>query len=350
MRYLIYLFQKVSFCLLFIFIICNYSEASDFFGLGTHVKPYDKFTLRFTSENDVYLKDITDEYYTAGHSIGLTFPEMDFSNEETKEEYKFLSYLAKVGVANYPRVTRFNIDISQEIYTPKNGQAVIPDKNDRPYAGYLYLSLGMSNRNNEIEEHFWVNLGMVGPAAFAKETQNFVHKYLSHDALLKGWDSQLANEFAFNLYYQITRKFHLYNSDAFSLDFLLTSNTAVGNIDIHLGADIRFRIGHNLHVDFGVPKVNMSYKASSVSSDDFSIYLFLGSGGRIVGRNLFIQGNTFSEGTGLKLNPFIYDLEVGVAAVYKGFRLSYVFTYKGKEFRSQQNESSYGSLLLELSF
>ncbi len=340
------IFFKIIF---FIFVIVDYSNASSLFGSGADVTPYDKFTIKLTTENDAYLEPFTDEYYTAGHSIGFTSKEMDFSNEEISEKYKFLSTLGKIGLANYPRVTRFNIDLSQEIYTPKDRTAT-PDKFDRPYAGYLYLSLGISNRNNEVQEHLWLNLGVVGPYSFAKEVQNFVHNYISNDYLLLGWDTQISNEFAFNLYYQITRKFTLYNGNIISSDFLLNSDTAVGNVDIHLGVDMRFRVGYNLHVDFGVPKINTSYKASPVSSDDFTLYWFIGAGGRLVGRNLFIEGNTFSSGTNLKLNPFIYDFETGVAAAYKGFRFSYVFTLKSKEFRTQKNNLSYGSILLELSF
>lgn len=331
------------------FVVVDYSKASDLFGTGADVTPYDKFTIKLNTENDAYLEPITDKYYTAGHSIGFTSEEMDFSDKEISEKYKFLSTLGKIGLANYPRVTRFNIDLSQEIYTPKDITAT-PDKFDRPYAGYLYLSLGMSNRNNEVEEHLWLNVGVVGPYSFAEEVQNFVHEYISHDYLLLGWDTQISNEFALNLYYQITRKFLLYKGNIISSDFLLTSDTAVGNVDIHLGANMRFRVGHNLHVDFGVPKVNMSYKASPVSSNDFSLYLFLGAGGRLVGRNIFIEGNTFSSGTGLKLNPFVYDFETGITVAYKGFRLSYIYSFKSREFRTQKNNSSNGSILLELSF
>ncbi len=335
------------FCSIIVLLFSSNSLAFDFFGSNEPVTPYDKFIIRIITENDVYLEPFFDEYYTAGHSIGFTSREMDFSGEDA-ENYKFLSYLGKIGLANYPRVTKFNIDLSQEIYTPKD-RSPIPDKNDRPYAGYLYLSLGLINRNNNIEEHFWVNVGVVGPAALAKQAQDFVHKYISNDALMPGWDTQIGNEFALNFYYQITRKFTLSDKNVAS-DILLTADTAVGNVDIHLGADIRFRLGHNLHVDFGVPKVNISYNASSVYSNDFSIYGFVGAGGRIVGRNLLLSGNTFTSGTGISLYPFLYNLEAGVAVVFKGFRFSYVYTYKSKEFTSQKNNSSFGSILLELAF
>ncbi len=322
--------------------------AGGFFGGGEEVVPYDKFIISLLSENDAYFDSMVDKYYSAGTRIGFTSSEMDFAGEAA-EKHPWLAAIGKLGLAAKPRVTKFNIYLNQEIYTPKD-KVEFPDEKDRPYAGYLYLSLGLTNRNNDMEEHLWLDVGIVGPASLAQQTQDFIHLMVNHNSALPGWGTQLDNEPALNIHYQITRKYNLFVSKYFSSDTLLTADTALGNVDIHLGADMRLRFGYNLEADFGVPKVNMSYNASAPHSNDFSVYIFGGAGGRIVGRNIFLSGNTFSGGTGLRVNPFIYDFEFGAAILFKGFRISYIYTYKSKEFTTQDTGTNVGSILLDMAF
>ena len=346
------LFQKTIiflFCLVCFFSFCDNGFSYSLFGGGDEVTPYDKFIVTVLTENDVYVNLPVDKYYTAGNKVNFTTKEIDFAN--SGEYYpNWLEYLGGIGLAGYPRVTKFNVGITQEIYTPKT-KSPIPDINDRPYAGYLYLSFGLTNRNSRVEERLWLDTGVVGPMSLAKEVQDFIHiNILKHDSVWPGWDYQLGNEFALNLNYQITRKYFIFSDGVLSADALLTLGGALGNIDIHFAADGRFRYGYNLDADFGVPKINMSYSSSTVYSDEFSFYIFFGAGGRLIGHNIFLSGNTYGKGTEIDVIPFVHDFELGLALAINGFRISYIYTFKSGEFKTQDAGTNVGTILLEFAF
>lgn len=83
--------------------------------------------------------------------------------------------------------------IGQKIFTPDDIQRRGLVENDRPYAGWLYFGSAFHNKNARLLDTFEIQLGVVGPAALAEKTQNFVHDLRGIDEA-RGWDNQLHNE------------------------------------------------------------------------------------------------------------------------------------------------------------
>lgn len=317
--------------------------------------PYPKQYINIISENDAYYNTYTDRYYTAGNYIGYTSKEQDYYCQNIRykadPEYKRspLWWLSKISVLQSRHLTRWDITVAQEMYTPKNKQAKPSDENDYPYAGYLYLALGFSNRDENTSETFKLHLGVVGPAALAQYTQDFIHSAFKLGSKLP-WESQIYNEPIFNLHYQITKKYYLFNTRYFSSDILPSISAALGNAHIYVAAGARLRMGYNLDVDFGVSKINHAINSPPPHSDKFSIYVFGGASGRFVIKNIFISGNTFQKGTNLDITRLVYDLEAGVAIAYKGVRASYTFSHRSKEFRNQATYMNFSSIALQIAF
>lgn len=91
--------------------------------------------------------------------------------------------------------------IGQKMLTPNDTQSSSLITNDRPYAGWLYASLSFTSKKPSRMDCFEFQLGVLGPAAQGKETQNFVRD--SRDlAKTRGWSHQLDNEPGLALIYE----------------------------------------------------------------------------------------------------------------------------------------------------
>ncbi|PAF53923.1 hypothetical protein BKH42_04070 [Helicobacter sp. 13S00482-2] len=309
--------------------------------------PYQKHFMKLLSENDAYVDQFVDRYYTAGTILGYVSKEYDFDSKNKDSKMRWLRYIS--FFSNQPKMSHFEISLAQDIYTPYS-RTNPPDIGDHPYGGYLRLNFGISHRGRSFLEHTTFSLGVVGPYSFAYETQNLIHQ-LTHNPIFYGWGTQLKNEFIFNIDYQIIKKFYLLNTRYISSDILPALDVALGNADTHFSIGGRWRIGYNLDSDFGVNKVNSSFNGGMPYNDRFSFYVFGGISGRYQARNIFIQGNSFGMPTGIDIEYLIYDGEIGAALLYKGFRIAYTFTHTSKTFASEPSEGhNFGSIELNIAF
>jgi lipid A 3-O-deacylase len=97
-------------------------------------------------------------------------------------------------------INTFGFSLMQVIYTPKNVLKRIPDRNDYAYAGGLYATHSLASFN-PIKNYSWqteVMLGIMGPAAMAKQTQLQAHKMVGIVRPI-GWDYQFKNDLLLNV-------------------------------------------------------------------------------------------------------------------------------------------------------
>lgn len=326
-------------------LLCGaaYAYAQD---SGT-VKPFKKHQIILLTENDAYFNPYIDRDYSAGTRIAYSSKEWDFKSDDAPD---YLRWLGKISLYPHQNVTKFTFAVSQEIYTPET-KSNIPPPDEYPYGGFLYLSAGVVQRRTNTEERIWIEAGITGPASFAQNMQDLVHNNVntSNNSALSGWDYQIKGEFVFNINYQFTGKVRLLDTKWFDIELLPAMALALGNGRTHLDGSAKIKMGYNTDIDFGVSKINFAADSPSVYSDEFSFYVYAGAGGRIVARNMFIQGNSW-ESPRLSVNPFVYYLEAGLAIAYKGCRVVYGITYKSKEFTSQKSSDTYGSISVSFAF
>lgn len=307
--------------------------------------PYKKHTIYGSWENDKISFIHTDRNYTNGIRIGYTSKEYDYFTEDNK-----MSWAKYVSIVNYNKhhLTRFHLNINQEMFTPNDEGLYVPE-NEHPYGAFLYLNGGIYNRTQNTLEHIGIKLGIVGPYALGEEAQSFVHLLFNINCF-EGWDNQLANEFIFNPYYQWTGRAYIFKTEVISMDFLGTLDIALGNADTHFGAYGYFRIGYNLDNDFGVQKMNALTDAAPVHSDKLSVYLFAGGGPRVVLYNLFVTGNSDKSKPGYNTEILRWDATCGIVISYYGVRAGYSWTVYTKEYTTQPYGHTFGHLFIEISF
>lgn len=251
----------------------------------------------------------------------------------------------------------FVFAVGQNMYTPEDISAETPDTSDRPYAGWLYVTLGAVAEDSErnLLHNVALDVGIVGPWSLAGRTQRFWHDLIDTTAP-RGWDHQLRNEPGLVLTYEASLREPL-ATDAGSggwleADFTPKGGVALGNVFTHgaLGANVR--VGRNLDLDFGPPFIRPSLPGAGLVKrrGEWGWYFFAGVEGRAVARNIFLDGNTFGAGPSVDKKPLVGDVQAGFALTMDRFRLSFTQIYRSEEFDGQRGTDHFGSISLTVLF
>ncbi len=233
----------------------------------------------------------------------------------------------------------------------------MPD--DRPYAGGLYGGISVHAETRRQGSGGWfdnldgveLDLGMVGPAALGEEVQNTVH-YIIGVSQSNGWDHELDNEPGVVLIYERKWRPAPWSVAGFEMDVVPSLGGSVGNVltQASMGAILRF--GDQLSVDYGPPHVRPSLTglAAIEAVDGLAWYVIGGAEGRLVAHNIFLDGNSFSDGPAIDRRPFVGDFQAGVAVVYGPARLAFTHVLRTREFDQQRRGDRFGAISLSVRF
>jgi len=305
-------------------------------------KDYEKEgTFSLVVENDIYHSD---KYYTNGvRAAWLT----------SSEKVPLWAIKAADMFPLFPigSTLRGNFAVGQNMYTSKDIKEEHPPKDERPYAGWLYGSVGLIAETGKRLDQLEFTFGVVGPGSLAEPTQKAVHEVIGSPKP-KGWDYQLKNEPGFVLTYQ--RSWRSYVSKSFlGVPFDITPNAgfALGNVYTYASTGAVIRYGMNLPMDYGPPRIAPSLPGSNffITQEKFGWYLFAGIEGRYVVRNIFLDGNTFAKSRSVEKEPIVGDFQMGIAVTKGRWRLSYMNIVRTKEYKGQDTfQQSFGAVSLSV--
>lgn len=265
----------------------------------------------------------------------------------------------------------YTFSLGQEMYTPRDIKVSSIQYQDRPYAGWLYVSSGLMTvdvvRSRKITSSF--SIGVMGPYSFAAETQAFVHREISKSPNPEGWGNQVRG--ALGLSYTVryeARPFPQLHR-AFDIFGLLEGNA--GTITNYVGGGFTLRIGqfdnyfqnavglydprakvdeeesqrlfsnvqerHDLMVEQG--KTPSSHIVVNQSTNRrFQLYFFIRPVARIMLDNSFLQGGWRFRGdnpytlAAEDITHFFVNVEYGGVMAIKRLQLSYTQSFRTKEF------------------
>jgi lipid A 3-O-deacylase len=242
--------------------------------------------------------------------------------------------------------------LGQEIYTPGDLRRRDVIREDRPYAAWLYLGLAYNERRVAELDSLEVRLGMVGPLAFGRQAQDFIHELRSFDKF-QGWGNQLRNEPGAQLIAE--RRFRSFRDDAGSKDVTFHYGGSIGNVATYVNAGMETRIGAGLPDDFGSsptrPAGNNTAPGSYRSTTkQLAAHLFAALDARLVVRDIFLDGNSFVHSYRVHKRPFVADLSLGAAVFIYGLKVSYARVLRSQEFKGQPSRHSFGSVTLSYAF
>jgi lipid A 3-O-deacylase len=246
--------------------------------------------------------------------------------------------------------TNLGFGLSQKIYTP-NGiefdQLLI---NDRPFAGWLAFETFYHFQNEHRSHLIALSLGIIGPEAGAENIQNAYHRATNY-RLAKGWHNQLATEPTLELSYHQRLRFFEFNStpDNKVFDTMVLYGGDFGNvlIDGYIGAMARF--GAHVPHDLGPTRPSLLNGERFVTKDDEKLlyfYSFVSARVIGVGRNIFLDGNTFKSSHHVNKKSLVTENEVGLSANYKKINLTWRFVTISPEFEERSEYHNFASVSL----
>lgn len=247
---------------------------------------------------------------------------------------------------------RTSYALGQNMYTPEDIALREPPLDDRPYAGWLYGSIGLIAETGRRLDQLELTLGVVGPASLAEQTQKLVHD-ITDSPEPRGWDTQLKNEPGLVLTYQRGwRGFVSRSISGFGFDATPHVGGALGNVFTYANAGVMLRFGQRLPLDYGPPRIQPSLPGSGffAPQEGFGWYLFAGVEGRAVARNIFLDGNTFRDSRGVEKEPLVGDFQFGIALAWRNMRLGYTHVLRTREFETQNEADAFGALSLTVRF
>jgi len=339
--------------LLLIILIPCWSWAAD--------KPEDKWTFNLYFENDLFTE--TDQDYTNGIKLAWVSPDLtDYINDPSLP-----GWLRSIN----KRLTFFHpspgglqrnlvFSIGQTIYTPEDIDATQVVLNDRPYAGWLYTSFAYHVKNQNQLDSLDVQIGVVGPAALGEEAQDFIHDLRGFDEF-KGWDNQIGNELGIAFIYEHKDKI-INRTDRFGnfgYDVITHFGGSLGNVATYLNAGAEIRFGWLIPNDFGTSAVRPGGDNSAPGAnwdprinnpESWGMHAFISIDGRLVGHDIFLDGNTIRNSHSVDKKAAVVDFSVGISSVFAGYKISFAQVFRTKEFKGQDNSHSYGSLSISFSY
>lgn len=320
--------------------------------LGQHPEIYNLYF-----ENDLF--NGTDNGYTNGVKFSWVSANLkDYIYDPCLPLW--VRRLNRIFEAVHPgRYTSRNMVVSggQAMYTPRDKSRTDLIRDDRPYAGWLYLGLGYNARDERQMDAVEVNLGVVGPAALARQTQDFTHD-LRGIPRFNGWDNQLGNEPGIQVVAE--RKNRLWESGGRTgpqFDAITHYGASLGNIKTHLNTGLELRVGNRLPNDFGSSPIrpagdnNAPLQGSGTRRlSDVGLHAFISVDARAVAHDIFLDGNTFSDSHSVAKKRWVGDMALGISGQWQGMKITYSHLLRSKEFETQDATHGYGSITLSLEY
>lgn len=312
------------------------------------------FSLRFGSvsvytENDKYFAG-TDQNYTNGFKISALSTNLrSFKDRDVPRLLRNLAAQADT-VIEPEREPKIGLSLGQNIYTPADIQTTAYQPNDRPYAAWLYLGAAFHNyrpageRQTARVDVLEVNVGVVGPGALGRQVQNQVHELIGVDTA-KGWTNQIHNEPGVNLIYESKWRWSSAGARTrWGVDVLPYGGVELGNVFTQVHAGTEIRVGYHLPDDFGASLIRPTGDSNSTRRAGFDIFLFAGSEGRVVARDITLDGNTWRDSPSIAKKALVYDLSGGLGFGTAHWQCNYTQARRSREFRGQKKPHDFGSL------
>ena len=301
--------------------------------------------LNYYFENDIFSN--TDSEYTDGSRLSVLM-----YRSEGADEWLHIPF-----TISYERAHFISFSLTQAIYTPKDLSQRELIVEDRPYAGWLYFEMGLHQSSEHHLNSLSLQVGVVGPASGMERLQGFVHK-MTDSNIAQGWDNQLNNEIGLQLNYQ--HKWRYVSEPLWGVESSLVPYLGgeFGNVAIKANVGTSLRLGWNIPEDFGSSTIDeggengipVRTRCLVETPKPWSFNFYLAAGGTAVARDLFLDGNTFSESHSVNKQWLKAYGALGLSGRYKNVNVDYIQTYHTKQYEEGTSTHSIGSIIISYLF
>ena len=295
-------------------------------------------------ENDVAVGE--DGGYTSGIRASL-FPRQHSTPDFIADMIRPVSL-----VADRDQDLPYSISIEQLMFTPEDVSNPEFPPEDRPFAGWLNLTGSAFAISDSQLERWQLGVGVVGPASLAEQSQKATHT-LTAQTQPVGWESQLPNEPTLQLGWDRQWRIPIpYRPGGLSLEVSPMLGGAVGNAVTGVEAGSFIRLGDNIPLDFGPPRLRSLAGGSAFfrPQQGFGWYLYAGAAGRYKAHDIFLDGSLFQDTDSVDKEPFIGQGFFGAAFHQGPARLVLTGVLETDAFEQQDDATLFGAASLSWQF
>jgi lipid A 3-O-deacylase len=286
-----------------------------------------KNELGLRSDNDSYLGQGSDRYYTNG---------LFFNFRHALDQQKLAQGLEK---------KTYEISLGQKLFNPYSGDAPNPATQDRPFAGYLYAE-GVMNwfYSNESIIKASAQIGTTGKNSLGEAGQKLLHSTFGfYD--IAGWDYQINNELALNLSGQYTKLLTRVADNA--VEFSLEGYANLGTTFTGAGAGLLFRTG-SLNQLFNSAYTNavIGNHAKTKALVKREFFFYAKPQLNFVAYDATIQGSMFNNNSPVTFGQkaFVFAQQIGADYSSQRFTVDFNVIFKTREIKSSAMAHQWGSL------
>jgi|GEM_PF-7055478 len=240
------------------------------------------YELQLISENDVYLFDLTDQYYSNGFQLHLR--KLLPNHSPLPDDHQEKKPLIRKAILHWT--------INQSIYTPSKIFSWSIDKIDRPYAGWLSLGSGLSLfLRDRTVLNGGLELGVTGPWSGAERTQKGWHSFFGMDKP-RNWDYQIRNAVTTHASLMLQRQV----ISKASFDLISQTALLVGSTLNHARQGVFIRLGHLgpvHHSIFTHSRLDHALPEADITRKEF--YFFAGASLERIFTNGLIDGRLMDD-------------------------------------------------------
>jgi lipid A 3-O-deacylase len=304
-----------------------------------------------TLENDLFV--LTDDGYTNGISVGW-----GQGPYETLEAIGMPNWLRAFFGWTYidsgaDKDYVLSYRITQGMYTPTDISDPEPILDDRPYAGTLTWEGKIRNYDGRLAQALGLELGVVGPASFAEQTQKLVHE-ISGSATAQGWDNQIGNEAVFRIDGERIQQLGLLNgTNNIQFDSTLYMNAGLGNLRSDVGTGLIFRVGTGLAESFAFVSPAPDRGANTLAgwpSTGFDWQLAFSAYGRYVFNDITLDGNTFKDSQSIELKNEQIMANASLATRWQNWGFIFSLHRGSNSFVGQVSTNKYGAVSITYNY
>jgi hypothetical protein len=165
-----------------------------------------------------------------------------------------------------------------------------------------------------------------------------------------GWDHQLKNEPGLAVAFERKWLLNPVDFERFGYSVISHMGGAVGNVYTYVNTGTELRLGWNIPDNFGVSLIRPAGSTRLEIGRDFSAFIFGAVNVRAVARDIFLDGNTFTDSHSVDKNYLVADFAGGLAASYRSVIVTWTQVLRSKEFKGQENSHSFGAIAISYSF
>jgi hypothetical protein len=346
-----------------------------------------KSTFTLLTDQDLFaINRNEDRNYTMGVGILFSSSKTNEAKILINKNYLILPWIRKKldldslftkGLKSESSLKNYSFEIRASGFTPidiGNKEVVF---GDRPYG--MVLSFGSTRQNTvnpsgiqKIKQRSYTTSFYVGflGTRIGENVQTYIHKNNwagSTRPIPLGWPNQISDKkylppiFLYTLNYQKPLTIYKTNPSAKFPIFQLWSKleTNIGYFT-NVSGGIGLRLGKIIDGYYQGQNVTSNVHAQGAEDNyrfkNWQIYFFSNSRIRLVGYNTLLQGRMFFDNSiyTLKSNQisrFIFELDYGLAANYKGIKLAFIpFSMRSTEILTNFRRTHYyGTLFLSIS-